>query len=100
MASDMKPQFSTRALLLFTAFIAISAGGIIPIYRNLSEKVPVTRAIYWDGYDAALLGPLLVPILFATYAAGRRALNVKIVIAFAIAEAAACALYHSGLLSG
>ena len=42
-----------------------------------------------------MLSPLLVPFLFAAYALGRRSLNPKIVLAFAIGEAAAVGTFFA-----
>lgn len=92
----MKFQFSTSTALLATAFVAVSAGGIAPYLRRMaadSGGVPTER-IAWELVQfISALTPLLTPFLFAAYAAGRRALTAKIVLAFAIAESTTLAVW-------
>jgi hypothetical protein len=84
----MKFQFGTSTLLLTTAFIAICVGGILPFGRELSSGE-------WSyvGRILLLMAPILSPCLFVAYAVGRRTLTAKIVLAFAISEAAAVGVF-------
>jgi hypothetical protein len=84
----MKPQFGTSALLLATAFAAICASGMLPYWR---ESTPHDWA--YLGWLLPLMTPILFPFLFLAYALGRRALTAKIVLAFAISEAAAVGVF-------
>jgi len=80
----MRIQFGTWALLLGTAFAAICVGGTLPFWRELTDSDRGRMAPHF-----AILSPILVPMLFVAYTAGRKALTTKIVVAFAISEAVA-----------
>ncbi len=84
----MKLQFSTASLLLATTFIAIAAGGMVPFWQALAPNEHAFVA-----YLLEALSPVIIPFLFVAFALGRRALTVRIVIAFAIGEGAAIALW-------
>jgi hypothetical protein len=83
----MKFQFGTSTLLLATAVIAITCGGVgtwvlLLRQRSLASTLP------WDLIIAVnrVYLPLWVPVLFVAYAIGRKALTVPMVITFAVAE--------------
>jgi hypothetical protein len=84
----MNFQFKTSAILLATTVVAIACGGVGAwgvLYRqhSLASTVPWGLIL---SINLAVL-PLWVPILFAVYAIGRKALTVPMVITFAVVEA-------------
>ena len=81
----MKFQFSTSTLLLATAFVAITIGGIGTVHKLFDS--PFTSSI--TGSAAAAGAPLWLPVVFGAYAFARNRLDVKCVIAFAVTEALA-----------
>jgi hypothetical protein len=74
-------QFSTSTMMLLTAFIAISLGGAMPLVRGM-------KPVDWEvaALGTAILSPLWVPVMFASYAIGRRAVTPKVVALFAAIE--------------
>ena len=87
----MRFQFSTRQILLATAFIAITCGGIVA-YRKITGPFVREAALPWLvlGTHVALTSPLWVPGLFVAYGiAGRRALSTRVVVIFALVEVGA-----------
>jgi hypothetical protein len=88
----MKLQFSTRALLIVTAMIAICCSAVLTWKRYVVPGWDVPAIATGLEFDAAFW----VPIAFVAYAIGRRTITLKLVAVFALAEAAAvaAAYYH------
>ena len=84
----MKFQFSTSFILLMTAFFGICVGGMLPFWRELGsgDKAHLPKILL-------LMGPILVPFLYAAYAMGRRTLTRGMVLVFAMAEVAATLVF-------
>jgi len=80
------PRFSTSTLLLSVTVAAISFGGIVAW-----ERLATREAIINVLLSVLFAAPVWVPLIFVTFAIARKTLNVRIVIAFALAEAAAVA---------
>jgi hypothetical protein len=91
----MKLQFGTPAILLGTAFIAVWLGGYFAtLARNAREFNFAATPLLWDTiliWGPVSYSPIWLPLVFLGYAAGRRAISLKFVVAFAIAEALAVA---------
>ena len=91
----MKLQFSISTALRATAFGAICAGGIVPVLNKYAMDAGVSRAeifmVLWGS--TFMLTPLIVPLIFAAYAIGRRALSRWTLAAFAIVELAVVAMF-------
>jgi hypothetical protein len=81
------PRFSTSTLLLSVAVAAVSFGGSVAAW---GRKIQARYFFVGVGLDA----PLWLPITFVAFAVGRKALTVRMVVAFAVAEAAAVAFAH------
>ena len=87
----MRFQFGTSAILLCTAFVAISLGSGLSVWKSAIGVHPgyavtdVTKALL-------LLSPYWLPSVFAAYALGRRELSWRLVILFALAEVAVVAV--------
>ena len=82
----MKAQFSTRAILLATAFIAVACGAWVA-YRHNYLQQPL-----WEPplpLPLVITAPLWIPFVFLAYAIGRRTLTARFVVAFALIELAA-----------
>jgi hypothetical protein len=80
----MKLQFSMSTALLFITAVAIACGGIVG-WTTLSGAT----SDGWLLYFIAVLSPYYIPIIFAAFAIGRRALTVRMVASFAGAQIAA-----------
>lgn len=95
MLVGMKFQFSIKAILLATAFIAIALGGLYGwndiMRRTLEPKggkvMPVSLMQMW--IDLRWSSPFWLPLAFLGYATGRRTLTLSIIIPFAMSEAVA-----------
>lgn len=76
-------------MMLLTTFIAISLGGAMPLAR-------VMTPVDWDlaGLVVAVLTPLWVPLMFGSYAIGRRAVTPKLVAIFAAIEGTIVAAFY------
>ena len=90
----MAVQFSTRTILLATAFIAVSLGSAIVLID--SDSTPNRRTtvddIVWVGAAFITIFPLFNPLIWAAYAIGRRQFTTKFVFAFTVFQAAITAL--------
>jgi hypothetical protein len=78
----MKLQFRTIDIFVVTGFIAVWIGGILAVMR-LSPSISVVTEL---TYFVLLLSPFWIPIFFAGYAFGRKALTGRILMAFAVAD--------------
>ena len=96
----MKFQFGTKAVLLATAFIAITCGGWIGVLKMI---VGGSGGFYGDSALQLIPGVLVGmgiycgfwwPLVFLGYVVGRWAFNTRIVIVFAVSEAAAVGLSY------
>jgi hypothetical protein len=89
----MNLQFTTSALLLAIAFLAISLVGFIAaldVITPTGESWPQYRQDWvWGGTMLCWAGPVFIPVVFIAYATGRRRLSPRIVAAFAFTEAIA-----------
>jgi hypothetical protein len=83
----MKLQFSLATLLLIIAVAAITFGSFL-IYQN-AAGVPDGNGKLYILYQYAVTVPLWLPIMFIFFAVARKSLTVRMLIFFAIAEAAA-----------
>ena len=88
----MRFQFSTRQILLATAFVAITCGGV-GVYRQIGYQPPVRWSIVVN--HVAVSSPLWVPSLFFVYAIGRRAFTTRLVVTFALMELLACIISYA-----
>ena len=75
-------KFGVRSLMLAMLFVGIALAGAVPILREME--------LARDGEIFVALcrgfSPLVVPMLFAAYTAGRKTLTWKMILALAIAE--------------
>jgi hypothetical protein len=90
------PQFSIRLLLLLTAILAITFGGIIGWVRVESRTAPID--LKFIAATIGMTAPLWMPLVFLAYAAGRRAISVWLVVALGMSVAAAIGLKYLALL--
>jgi hypothetical protein len=86
----MKYQFGTPTLLLAAAFIGICLAGFVA-----EHKITSPNGISWEWFEwrwtigeICVAGPVYVPAIFLAFALGRRAMTVRILLAFALTEAA------------
>jgi hypothetical protein len=79
-------QFSTRQILLATAFVAITCGGIVAYIKIIYENEPVWRLI---SAQIMIFAPVWTPGLFVAYAIGRRMFTTRLVVIFALMESLA-----------
>jgi hypothetical protein len=84
----MRFQFGTAAIFIAIAFIAITLAGGLAVF---SAYQPANWTIVAIAFFV-VQSPFWVPMVFLAYAAGRRTMSVRILIAFAIAEGIAVAL--------
>jgi hypothetical protein len=87
--AEMKFQFSILAMMIATAFVAITFGAWMAVWRVVIGSDPSQRVIELAG-AVVVVSPFWVPFLFVAYALGRRQLHVRLVALFAIVEIAAC----------
>jgi hypothetical protein len=80
-------QFSTSALLSITAFMSVWFGGII-VWSKV-QGVPFFEAPEEILGPFVIYGPFWLPLVFLAYGLGRRTITIRIVLAFALGEAAA-----------
>ena len=87
----MRFQFSTRQILLVTAFVGVTCAAL-DWYRHmdLQPREPLTWAEL--GLFSVVTIPIWVPGLFVAYAIGRRKFTGGLVIVFAITEVASAVL--------
>jgi hypothetical protein len=83
----MKFQFGTSALLLATAFIAISMSGLVAVH-NFFQPSRFDMGV-GELSTLACGAPFWTTIAFIAYALGKNRLTAKSIFAFGIAEAAA-----------
>jgi ABC-type nickel/cobalt efflux system permease component RcnA len=79
--------------LLSPAFVGICLAGFVATFKML-DRNGISWESDWQKWlmliEIGLVAtPLSVPVIFAAYALGRRTMNARIVLAFAIAEAGA-----------
>ena len=86
----MKFQFTARTMMLATGFLAIVMAGYGLAWQRFARH-EATRDATWllklTFWGVAAYGPFWIPLTFVVYTLGRRALTVRMVIAFAIIEA-------------
>jgi hypothetical protein len=92
MMSGVKLQFSTRSLLLATAFVAIACGSFGGWWQIDGAKDPGSVHIY--VYVLGFMMPVWLPLVFIGYAIGRKRLSVPLVLIFAVAQALAVGLAY------
>jgi hypothetical protein len=80
------PRYQTKTLLLAVAVAAISIGGFLPWHDVERHSFGGPTPPLEEARDYFVESLIWVPPIFIAYAIGRRALTVRIVIAFAIAE--------------
>ena len=75
-------KFGVRSLMLAMLFVGIALAGAVPILREME--------LARDGEIFVALcrgfSPLVVPMLFAAYSAGRKSLTWQMIVALAVAE--------------
>jgi len=79
------PRYTLRTLILAMTFTCIVLGGFSPIFQIAASSGDSTT--FWMIF--ALYFPPLVSVGFSGYAIGRKVLTVRMVIAFAVAQAIA-----------
>jgi hypothetical protein len=88
----MKFQFGTREVLLGTAFVAITCGGWMGLLKmdndDPLELIPQMLAML------VVYGPLWLPFVFLAYSIGRWRFNTRMIIVFAVSEAATVGLAY------
>ena len=87
----MKLQFSTSTLLSAVAFAGITLGGYVAVWRyviSLDSTAPRQTAFNL-GATFFAVSPYWMPLLFASYALGRRKLTAALIVVFALFEVAA-----------
>jgi hypothetical protein len=92
----MKFQFSTSAILLTTAFIAIALGarlGLNTVMVHFLHRPKVSWS-QWYGECLGITSVIWLQFVAAAYAIGRRRVTVPLLIAFAIAEGVALAYIY------
>lgn len=87
------PQFTTRTILLLTAFVAITTAGLIGLSGYAARNFPGTASL-WPVAFALYGAPIWIPIAFAAHAIGRRRITVSAVAALAVAEAIPLAVIY------
>ena len=95
----MRFQFSTRQILLITAFVAIICGGTLAFRQTSKQWIRNgLAACLFDGqslpwpyvaFYAAVPAPLWTPIVVVAYAIGRRSFTTRFVVIFAAIEVVA-----------
>jgi len=85
----MRFQFSTQQILLATAFVAITCGGIVGFryVQSWFSSPALPWSLVW--FYAAVATPLWMPSIFVAYAIGRRSFATRLVVIFALIELAA-----------
>ena len=81
--AGMKLQFRTSDLFIATTFIAVSVGGFYALMRQFPTVSVLDTLI---GF-AVIQSPFWLPLVFLGYAIGRRAMTVRLLIVFIVAEA-------------
>src|SRR3954467_1512249 len=79
------PRFSLRTLILVVAFAAISCAGLMRYRTVISHTMQDWDIFLWD---VCQYGPVLMPLAFLIFAAGRKKFTLALVVTFAIAEVA------------
>jgi hypothetical protein len=74
-------QFGTSGLMLAVTFVCICLASFLGAWGQLAEFQRHT--LLWE---LLWLSPFWFPVVFVAYAAGRREITVKFVLAFAIAQ--------------
>jgi hypothetical protein len=77
----MRLQFGTSGLILILTFIGISLGSFLSVWHRLNDAQQE-----WLPFELAYVAPIWLPLVFAAYAAGRRVITVKFVLAFAMVQ--------------
>ncbi len=87
-------RFSVATCLQVVTFAAIAMAGIATGIKLAFPvlKYDVTVSLFWSMDRLRFAGPFFVPLIFGAYAVGRRDMNWRILLAFAVAECAAAAL--------
>src|SRR5215467_11190425 len=75
----MRFQFSTQQILLATAFVAITCGGIVGFryVQSWFSSPALPWSLVW--FYAAVATPLWMPSIFVAYAIGRRSFATRLV---------------------
>jgi len=99
MMASMRFQFSTRQILLITAFVAIICGGTLAFRQTSKQWIRNGFfACLFDGqslpwpyvaFYAAVPAPLWTPVVFVAYAIGRWSFTTRLVVIFAVIEVVA-----------
>lgn len=87
----MGKQFSTASLMLAIAFLAGSFGGMVSAGRTVHLETIKLPALPLMG------APFWVPLVFAGYWAGKKAITAPGLLLFLAAECAAVVLANLGL---
>ena len=87
----MRFQFSTKTLLLAITVTSITCCAMLFWWRSVTHGYNS----FWKAVEWYLIDSLLwFPAIFVAFAIGRRALTVRMVICFAVAEAIAVAYFY------
>src|SRR5262245_20389924 len=80
-------QFSTRHILLATAFIAVICG-TSAWYGHILREWYTPGPVQWRVFGArtVVTVPLWIPVVFVGYAIGRRSFTAQSVVIFAIIQ--------------
>src|SRR5262245_32321146 len=84
----MRFQFSTRQILLATAFIAVICGGFVG-YIHAIEYKDWEKPWWTAGEHFIATASLWCPAVFVAFAIGRRTFTARLVAACALTELAA-----------
>ena len=88
----MKFQFSTKAIMLATAIVAIACGGVLVVRTIWSPDDTVPFHLILLEFVAN--APIWTPVAFVAFAFGRKKLTVPMTIGFALMEAAAIGIVY------
>src|SRR5262245_8754200 len=93
--TGMRLRYSTASILLVIAATAIACGGI-QFYRTKLIIPTPDRPLELRYLLSDLLStsPIWIPIVFLSFAIGRRRLTVWMVIGFAVAEAVSAGIAY------
>ncbi len=85
-------QFTIRSLLLGTAFVAVTLGGIVAHIVLIESEVPATGLHLKEWLENTILAsPFWAPIVIAAFSIGRRSLTTTTLVYLVAAQAAAIA---------
>jgi hypothetical protein len=91
----MRFQFTIRTLLLAFAFGGLSLWGFLHWHYRETHSFGRPPSLLNEVSEFFYEALIWVPLIFLAYAIGRKALTVRIVIVFGVAEASAIGHWYS-----